>query len=192
MQQLIGHRGLHSPLARCRDSKSASARHSPASVVVHSRQQHVAHAHTHRQPIQQDRAAAAQQHSTQQWSQDARQQQQGLLGRIAVAAAAAAMVCAPMAVAPDAAIAADTVKIGSCLLAKCQLQLAKCLGDPKCFQNIVCLNTCNGLSPEDEAACQIRFVPQDHVAFMSWSSAVLQLGAGLLAGREQVTVTFCL
>lgn len=39
---------------------------------------------------------------------------------------------------------------------KCQLQLAQCLGDPKCLQNIVCLNTCN--SAEDEAGCQIRLV----------------------------------
>jgi violaxanthin de-epoxidase len=82
--------------------------------------------------------------------------QQGILGRVAAAAAAAALVCAPMVVAPDAVLAADSVKIGTCLLQKCQKQLAQCLGDPKCFQNIVCLNTCN--AAEDEAGCQIRSV----------------------------------
>ena len=83
------------------------------------------------------------------------QQQQSLWGQFAVAAFAATLAFAPMAVvAPAPAFAADTVKIGTCLLQKCQVQLAQCLGDAKCLQNIVCLNQCN--SAEDEAACQIR------------------------------------
>ncbi|WIA11647.1 hypothetical protein OEZ85_011750 [Tetradesmus obliquus] len=55
---------------------------------------------------------------------------------------------------PEPSFAADTVKVGTCLLQKCQRQLASCLGDPMCLQNIVCLNLCN--SAEDEAGCQIR------------------------------------
>ena len=138
MQQLRGHR---LPAMSSIHNSSISR---TASVAQPGRQRHIAHAHRRQQdqrtePVQQQQ-----------------QQQHGLLRRVAVAAAAAALVCAPMAVPPGAALATDTVKVGTCLLQKCQVELAKCLGDPKCFQNIVCLNTCNGLSPEDEAACQIR------------------------------------
>jgi hypothetical protein len=58
------------------------------------------------------------------------------------------------ALAPAPAAAGDLVATGTCLLQKCQLQLAECLGDPLCLRNIVCLNTCN--NSEDEAGCQIR------------------------------------
>jgi len=50
--------------------------------------------------------------------------------------------------------AADTVKIGACLLKNCQLELGRCLLDPKCLANIICLNTCNDKA--DEVGCQIR------------------------------------
>ena len=52
------------------------------------------------------------------------------------------------------AAAADFVGVGTCLLAKCQLQLAECLADATCLQNVVCLNACNG--EPDETGCQIR------------------------------------
>jgi len=71
-------------------------------------------------------------------------------------AAAAAVALSPLQIVQPAA-AADTVKVGTCLLQKCQLQLAQCLGDPKCLQNIVCLNVCStAKTSEEEAACQIR------------------------------------
>eukprot|EP00879_Flechtneria_rotunda_P017386 GHRR01018215.1.p1 GENE.GHRR01018215.1~~GHRR01018215.1.p1 ORF type:complete len:230 (+),score=56.59 GHRR01018215.1:2588-3277(+) len=69
-------------------------------------------------------------------------------------AAVGTLLAAPAVITPGGAFAADTVKVGSCLLQKCQLQLARCLGDPQCLQNIICLQTCN--TAEDEAACQIR------------------------------------
>jgi len=50
--------------------------------------------------------------------------------------------------------ATDAAKVGNCLLQKCQVQLAKCLGDVNCLQNLVCLQKCNG--QPDEQACQIR------------------------------------
>ena len=50
--------------------------------------------------------------------------------------------------------AADTVKIGKCLLTNCQKELAQCLLNPKCFANVICLNTCN--NRPDEAQCQIK------------------------------------
>lgn len=72
-------------------------------------------------------------------------------------AVAAALALSPLQLVQPAA-AADSVKVGSCLLQKCQLQLAQCLGDPKCLQNIVCLNLCNtAKTSEEEAACQIRW-----------------------------------
>jgi len=50
--------------------------------------------------------------------------------------------------------AADSVKIATCLFKKCQLPLAKCVLNPKCMANIICINTCNGR--EDEIGCQIK------------------------------------
>ena len=35
-----------------------------------------------------------------------------------------------------------------------QEQLAKCVADPTCAENLVCLNNCNGR--QDETECQIR------------------------------------
>ncbi len=35
-----------------------------------------------------------------------------------------------------------------------QLELARCLLDPKCLANIICLNTCNGRA--DEVRCMQR------------------------------------
>jgi violaxanthin de-epoxidase len=55
---------------------------------------------------------------------------------------------------PSPAVAADTVVVGKCLLQNCQKELAKCVLNPKCFANVICLNTCNGR--KDEAECQIK------------------------------------
>ena len=54
----------------------------------------------------------------------------------------------------DPAIAADTVKVGKCLLQSCQKELAQCILNPACLANVICLNTCNGRA--DEAECQIK------------------------------------
>jgi len=50
--------------------------------------------------------------------------------------------------------AADGAKIGYCLLQKCKLPLAKCITNPKCLANVICINTCN--SAADEIGCQIQ------------------------------------
>lgn len=52
--------------------------------------------------------------------------------------------------------AADFVKTGGCVLSKCQLELASCLGDEKCLENLVCLNSCAKCPSDEEAACQIK------------------------------------
>mmetsp|Transcript_7037 Transcript_7037/g.13108 ORF Transcript_7037/g.13108 Transcript_7037/m.13108 type:complete len:484 (-) Transcript_7037:147-1598(-) len=49
--------------------------------------------------------------------------------------------------------AADGAAIGTCLLKKCRLPLAKCITNPNCLANVICINTCNG--KEDESGCQI-------------------------------------
>jgi hypothetical protein len=58
--------------------------------------------------------------------------------RAAAALCAAAVVLAPLPGAPlgalDPAVAADVAKVGTCLLSKCQVALAKCLGDGQCLQ----------------------------------------------------------
>lgn len=50
--------------------------------------------------------------------------------------------------------AADGAAIGFCLLQKCRVPLAKCVLNPKCLANVICINTCNG--KEDETGCQIQ------------------------------------
>ena len=46
------------------------------------------------------------------------------------------------------AAAVDSIKIGTCLIKNCQLELARCILDPKCLANIICLNTCNNKADE--------------------------------------------
>ena len=46
------------------------------------------------------------------------------------------------------------LQVGTCLLESCQLQLAECLADGNCLQDLICLNTCNGRP--DESDCQVR------------------------------------
>jgi violaxanthin de-epoxidase len=50
--------------------------------------------------------------------------------------------------------AADGAAIGKCLFQSCQLPLAKCVTNPNCLANLVCIQTCNGRA--DESACQIH------------------------------------
>eukprot|EP00970_Alexandrium_tamarense_P000931 scaffold106_cov209-Alexandrium_tamarense.AAC.12 len=50
--------------------------------------------------------------------------------------------------------AADGAKIGLCLLKKCRVPLAKCITNPNCLANVICINSCNG--KEDETGCQIN------------------------------------
>lgn len=54
-------------------------------------------------------------------------------------ALAAALLLSPVAP-PGAHAATDAAKVGTCLLAKCQGAMARCLGDATCLQNLVCLN----------------------------------------------------
>ena len=54
----------------------------------------------------------------------------------------------------EPAFAADGKAIGLCLLNKCKLPLAKCITNPNCLANVICINTCNG--KEDETGCQIK------------------------------------
>lgn len=46
------------------------------------------------------------------------------------------------------------VKTGTCLLQKCQPELARCLIDGECVENLVCLQVCNG--KDDESGCQVK------------------------------------
>lgn len=54
------------------------------------------------------------------------------------------------------ALAADTAAVGKCLLGNCPKELAACLADPSCVQNLACLQKCNGMSPKNESSCQVR------------------------------------
>jgi len=55
---------------------------------------------------------------------------------------------------PEAIAATDGAAIGKCLLNKCQVPLARCVADPVCAANLICIQTCT--DRPDEAECQIK------------------------------------
>lgn len=72
----------------------------------------------------------------------------------AVSALALGLTFTALSSSPLPAMATDSGAIVSCLFSKCQLPLAKCIANPKCLANVVCINTCNGR--DDEIECQIK------------------------------------
>lgn len=72
----------------------------------------------------------------------------------AVSALALGLTFTSLSASPLPAMATDSGAIVSCLFSKCQLPLAKCIANPKCLANVVCINTCNGR--DDEIECQIK------------------------------------
>jgi violaxanthin de-epoxidase len=54
--------------------------------------------------------------------------------------------------APDSS--SKSTDIVGCLFQKCSASLAKCVANPKCLANVVCINTCTGRP--DEIDCQIK------------------------------------
>ena len=61
------------------------------------------------------------------------------LAQQATTAALAVLLAATMLGSPAPAQAADAAKVGTCLLQSCQVELAGCLADSKCAQNLICL-----------------------------------------------------
>jgi len=59
-----------------------------------------------------------------------------------------------IAIATSPAQAAESAKIAGCLFQKCQVPLVKCITNPRCLANVICINTCNG--KDDEIGCQIK------------------------------------
>jgi hypothetical protein len=74
--------------------------------------------------------------------------------RRALAGAAAALMTASSLLSPLSAAALDSKTVGSCVVSQCQSQLARCIGDEKCAENLICLQRCN--NTPDEAGCQVR------------------------------------
>lgn len=67
------------------------------------------------------------------------------------------LIASPFALtAPSPVFAAttDPSQIVGCLFQKCSVQLGKCVLNPKCLANVVCINTCTGRP--DEIDCQIK------------------------------------
>lgn len=50
--------------------------------------------------------------------------------------------------------AAASKQIVGCLLKQCSVPFAKCITNPKCLANVICINTCNNAA--DETGCQIK------------------------------------
>lgn len=71
-------------------------------------------------------------------------------------AASMALLLSPMDVGSSgitASAAENEAEIGKCVLARCQAQLAGCLADVRCVENLVCIKKCAG--KPNEAECQI-------------------------------------
>lgn len=67
---------------------------------------------------------------------------------------AAASVLSLTLYAPASQATIDPLKVGTCVLAKCQTALAGCIADVGCFEDLVCLQSCTGAP--DEIGCQIK------------------------------------
>jgi violaxanthin de-epoxidase len=65
----------------------------------------------------------------------------------------AATVALGLGVLASPVAAADGAAIGKCLLKSCKVELAKCVTNPGCAANLLCIQACNGRA--DEGACQI-------------------------------------
>jgi len=59
----------------------------------------------------------------------------------------------PLLLAPPPSLATDGAKIGACLLTKAPVALARCVTNPVCATNLLCIQTCTGRP--DEGECQI-------------------------------------
>lgn len=73
------------------------------------------------------------------------------LQHVLAAAVSVAVLSTP--VSPAVAVT-DGAAIGKCLLANCQIPLAKCITNPTCLGNLLCIQTCT--NRPDEADCQIK------------------------------------
>lgn len=50
--------------------------------------------------------------------------------------------------------ASQSKQIVGCLLKQCSVPFTKCITNPKCLANVICINTCNNAA--DETGCQIK------------------------------------
>ena len=57
-------------------------------------------------------------------------------------AAAAILLSSSLTLAPLPSLATDGAAIGKCLLSSCQVPLAKCVTNPTCVANLLCIQTC--------------------------------------------------
>lgn len=73
---------------------------------------------------------------------------------VTATAVAVGITVASLTASPTTSAATDPSQIVGCLFQKCQLPLLKCIANPKCLANVVCINTCNGR--DDEIECQIQ------------------------------------
>ena len=69
-------------------------------------------------------------------------------------AVAALLVFGSSVMTPAPASALDGAAIGACLFANCPAPLARCVTDPTCAANLLCIQTCTGKA--DEGDCQVK------------------------------------
>ena len=96
------------------------------------------------------------------------------LQHVLAAAVSVALLSTP--VSPAVAVT-DGAAIGKCLLANCQIPLAKCITNPTCLTNLLCIQTCTNRRASMSAAapCCLAVAPRSAVAH--------GIGHGLLCTR---------
>jgi violaxanthin de-epoxidase len=71
-----------------------------------------------------------------------------------LAAALSVAAWAQPATVPTAQASSDPGAIVGCLVSKCQVPFAKCITNPMCLANVICINSC--ANKDDEAGCQVK------------------------------------
>ena len=100
----------------------------------------------------------------QPWAPQGREQAPEALARDHVAGLASSLAGLVVLMSGEGAWAGEApagrnalVETGGCVVSKCQKELARCLTDEKCVENLVCINKCQGIKGEgDVDACEIR------------------------------------
>ena len=89
------------------------------------------------------------------WHEEAAQKLATGVATTVLATSLAFSSVVPANVQPAFATTAEGSKqIVSCLLQKCTTPFVKCITNPKCLANVICINSCNG--SDDETGCQIK------------------------------------
>ena len=92
------------------------------------------------------------------------------LQHVLAAALSMALLSSPLS---PAVAATDGAAIGKCLLANCQIPLAKCITNPTCLTNLACIQTCtNRQAAPTTALVALQCLGSATDLFSTWGQTV--------------------